>query len=161
MGSNATKYVVVNENTLCFRQHRSQMLGVMAANIHGRDWRQGPILIGQHDVLRPATEEDFRRFRHVLPSDFGKDASAGHHLTIVEMTAAEHEAMKAADGAFQQELVRVYGESRAGDCRYLPRYADGELQAAKDRYVDASTLWHNALAEARRLVSDRDGRDVA
>lgn len=64
------KYVVLNDNTLCHRQEGSEWLGVLAGNIHGRDWRNGPALPGHRDVLKPATVEDFDRFRVMLPRDF-------------------------------------------------------------------------------------------
>lgn len=76
--SRTSKYVVYNANTLCYRQPGSQMLGVLAGNINGRDWRNGPIFLTAQDDLRPATSEDFQRFRVMEPSDFGRDDGAVH-----------------------------------------------------------------------------------
>lgn len=156
MPSSAAKYVVVNENTLCFRQHRSEQLGVMAGNIHGRDWKDGPILPGQRDAIRPATEDDFRRFRCVLPRDFGQDADTGHRLTVVEMTAGEYQALRVADETFQRELERAYGAARVGDARYYGQHADPAVQSAAAAFAVAGDAWHRALREARAVVAAAD-----
>lgn len=66
----AVKYLVCNENTLCYREQGTTMLGVLSGNVDGLDWKNGPFLPGSLDALRPATAEDFQRFRVVVPPDF-------------------------------------------------------------------------------------------
>jgi hypothetical protein len=63
------KYVVFEENTLCYRIEGSQFLGVLSAKIGGRDWKNGPI-IASEDTLRAATAHDFDVYRVQLPPDF-------------------------------------------------------------------------------------------
>lgn len=55
-------------------------------------------------------------------------------------------AAKRADGAFQRELVRVYGARRAGDARYKPdsSYTDARLKRAVRRFKKASDVLHKA-----------------
>lgn len=60
------KYVVCNENTLCYRVDGSEMLGVLAGSIikGGRSGAAAePFHPGSLDNLRPATLEDFDLFR--------------------------------------------------------------------------------------------------
>jgi putative DNA primase/helicase len=64
-------------------------------------------------------------------------------------TAALYQAMNSADEAFRNELVRVYGEDRAGDARYKPHHEDVDVQKAADNFVKASVAWHTAVEEAR------------
>ncbi len=64
------KYLVFNDNTLCYRQDGTEMLGVLSSNASGRDWKNGPFLPAASDQLRPATVADFDRFRVMLPPDF-------------------------------------------------------------------------------------------
>lgn len=61
-----TKYVVLNENTLCYRiDGQDYHLGVLAGSVirGGHDWKNGPVAVGPLDTLRPATAEDFEFFR--------------------------------------------------------------------------------------------------
>ena len=60
-----SKYVVKNENTLCYRQEGSELLGVLAGSVlrGGHDWRNGPVSVDEDDLLRDATLDDFKFFR--------------------------------------------------------------------------------------------------
>jgi putative DNA primase/helicase len=68
---------------------------------------------------------------------------------VYARTAALYQAMNSADEAFRNELVRVYGEDRAGDARYKPHHEDAAVQRAADNFVKASADWHAAIEEAR------------
>jgi hypothetical protein len=62
-------------------------------------------------------------------------------------------AARAADDAFQAELVRVYGEKGAGDARYrVGRYDDAALQAAVERKYAADRAWLAEMDRARRAA---------
>nr|AFR44004.1 DNA processing protein [uncultured bacterium] len=76
--------------------------------------------------------------------------------TVAERTASQYEAMKAADEAFQRELVRAYGEDNAGDARYKPRHDDEAVQKAGDAFVAASDTWREAVREARETVASQE-----
>lgn len=67
-----SKYLVVNENTLCYAQEGTVMLGVLTGSVlrGGRDWKNGAIFVAPSDKVRPATEEDFESYRVCLPPDF-------------------------------------------------------------------------------------------
>lgn len=67
----------------------------------------------------------------------------------VTRTAALYQAMNNADEAFRNELVRVYGEDRAGDARYKQHHEDAAVQTAADNFVKASTAWHTAVEKER------------
>ncbi|WP_267122685.1 hypothetical protein [Xanthomonas sacchari] len=58
------KYIMVNENTLCYRESDDQvMVDILASNASGRPWGRGPIFVTPLDVVRPALHEDFARLR--------------------------------------------------------------------------------------------------
>lgn len=59
------KYVVKNENTLCYRQEGSSLLGVLAGSVlrGGHDWKNGPVAVLPTDTLRDATLKDFEFYR--------------------------------------------------------------------------------------------------
>lgn len=59
------KYVVKNENTLCYRQEGSSLLGVLAGSVlrGGHDWKNGAVAVLPTDTLRDATLEDFEFYR--------------------------------------------------------------------------------------------------
>jgi hypothetical protein len=61
---------------------------------------------------------------------------------------AKHREMAAADGVYQRELVRVYGERNAGDARYRLKHDDVAVQAASKAFVAASQAWHVAVRAA-------------
>lgn len=67
--------------------------------------------------------------------------------------ASQQEVMKAADEAFQRELVRVYGEDNAGDARYKLHHDDEAVQKARVAYWVASDVWREAVREARQIES--------
>lgn len=68
------KYLVFNEDTLCYREDGTPMLGVLASAPAGRGWMNGPFLPQPEDTLRAATTADFDRFRVALPSDYAIQA---------------------------------------------------------------------------------------
>jgi len=70
--------------------------------------------------------------------------------TVADLTARHYQAMKAADEAYQEELVRVYGTEKAGDARYQERHQDMAAQAARENYQVAAEAWRDAVAQARR-----------
>jgi putative DNA primase/helicase len=76
--------------------------------------------------------------------------------TVAERTAPQYEAMKAADEAFQAELVRAYGENAAGDRRYQPIHDDPAVHAAADAFKAAADAWRAAVADARQTMAERD-----
>ncbi len=74
------KYLVVNENTLCYRMGERSFegnpwLGVLHGKtlLGGADWRNGPILAWEGDVLREATLDDFASFRVLPPPDMTRE----------------------------------------------------------------------------------------
>jgi hypothetical protein len=68
------KYIMVNENTLCYRESNDQLLAVIvASNASDRPLGRGPIFVTELDVVRAATKDDFDRLcvsnvRHLLPT---------------------------------------------------------------------------------------------
>ncbi|PKY09839.1 hypothetical protein B1757_12885 [Acidithiobacillus marinus] len=74
------KYVVQSENTLGYvlpkQDNMPDMLGVLQGDIRngGPDRMQGMVLL-EPEHLRPATAQDFERFRVQLPSDFKTDVT--------------------------------------------------------------------------------------
>jgi hypothetical protein len=59
-----------------------------------------------------------------------------------------YEQAKAADAAFQRELVRVY-KGRAGDMRYRPQsWTDARIKHAATRHQRASDRWIKAFRAA-------------
>lgn len=68
-----TQYFVSNENTLCYQQPGMTMYGVLASNVDGRNPINGPFYASPLDQIRPATREDFDRFRVTLPPDFQQE----------------------------------------------------------------------------------------
>lgn len=75
-------------------------------------------------------------------------------LTVSDLTAEQFKAMQAADDNYQRELVRVYGEKKAGDARYQSTHADPDVQAAANAFRTASEVWRSAVAEARKTLAD-------
>lgn len=63
-GKNAGKYIVKNENTLCYRQDGSHFVGVLAGSVlrGGHNPLYGPVCIAPTDTVRPATLADFEFF---------------------------------------------------------------------------------------------------
>lgn len=59
------KYIVVNENALCYRIDDNVFLGVLAGSVRrgGPDPLCGIIAAAPSDTIRPATIEDFAFFR--------------------------------------------------------------------------------------------------
>lgn len=63
------RYVVKKENTLGYLLEGSPFMGVLASNKHGHHPDVGAVSFFAEDI-RPATEDDFKIFRVVLPPDF-------------------------------------------------------------------------------------------
>ncbi|MBT1509376.1 hypothetical protein KIP88_02580 [Bradyrhizobium sp. SRL28] len=61
----AEKYIVVNENALCYRIEGSIFHGVLAGSVllGGPDPMTGTIVVAPSDTVRPATVADFAFFR--------------------------------------------------------------------------------------------------
>lgn len=62
------RYIVINENTLGYIDPSwpwSGWIGVLAGSLikGGRNWKDGPTVIGSTDVVRDATVTDFELFR--------------------------------------------------------------------------------------------------
>ncbi|PPC90846.1 MAG: hypothetical protein CTY34_06195 [Methylobacter sp.] len=74
-------------------------------------------------------------------------------LTVAELTAVEYQALVDADEIYQRELVRVYGEDKAGDARYQKTHEDTDVQQAADAFHAASDVWHTAVTEARNTLA--------
>jgi len=56
------KYIMVNENTLCYRESNDQLLAVIvASNASDRPLGRGPIFVTELDAVRAATKADFDR----------------------------------------------------------------------------------------------------
>jgi antirestriction protein ArdC/phage/plasmid primase-like uncharacterized protein/predicted RNA methylase len=72
--------------------------------------------------------------------------------SVVDLIAPQYAAMKAADQAYQTELVRAYGEGDAGIRRYQISHDAPSVQSAADAYKAAAEVWRGALAEARKTV---------
>ena len=66
----ASKYLVKDEHTLGYYISDSAM-GVLSGSVAlgGHDWKNGSVAISA-DCVRPATADDFDRFRVTLPPDF-------------------------------------------------------------------------------------------
>jgi hypothetical protein len=64
-GEEPVKYVVVNENALCYRIDGSIFHGVLAGSVlrGGPDPLAGQISVAPSDAVRPATLADFDQFR--------------------------------------------------------------------------------------------------
>ncbi len=59
-----SKYIVVNENTLCYKVEDSQFVGGLAGSVvrGGHDPKNGTIALSPLDKIRDATLEDFEFF---------------------------------------------------------------------------------------------------
>lgn len=67
-----------------------------------------------------------------------------------------------ADGAYQAELVRVYGK-RAGDMRYVPvQHTDAALIASRKARDEAQDAWHAHIQRDRGRAMEclQDGAAV-
>ncbi len=77
-----SKYIVVNENTLCYRVEGSKFPGVLAGSVvrGGHDPKNGAIILSPSDVIRDATLEDFKEYRVQLPTDFMNEIDKREYL---------------------------------------------------------------------------------
>lgn len=66
------RYIVHDENALCYvdEARNDLLMGVLVGDVFkgGPDWKNGPI--AKTGSVRPATLEDFERFRVKPPPDF-------------------------------------------------------------------------------------------
>ncbi len=105
-----------------------------------------------------ATSSDLTRSSS---SGCGDSSPAGSHAesvgtpSVAAMCATDLEDMQQADVRFQDELVRVYGSSNAGDARYKRFHQDAAVQTAGDAFVNASKKWHATLLHARAAAEER------
>lgn len=69
-----SQYYVLNENTLCYQQEGSRLLGVLHGSVlkGGHDWRNGPVIPCRSDNIRTATLADFAEYRCQPPKDFAE-----------------------------------------------------------------------------------------
>lgn len=63
-----TRYLVCDENTLCYQVQGDVLVGILAGKladkgILGRSWRDGTTSLSTFQTVRPATVEDFHAFR--------------------------------------------------------------------------------------------------
>ena len=77
-----TKYLVCNENTLCYQQGFDEKgdaypLGILAGKTlkGGRSWIEGSFYPSARDVFRPATLKDFDYF-NVVSTGYMKEINA-------------------------------------------------------------------------------------
>lgn len=68
------KYIVVDENTLCYRfpgnDREVGILSTLPSSNHSRF--DGLLFLLDSSKVRPATVDDFKTFRITLPPDFGE-----------------------------------------------------------------------------------------
>lgn len=112
-------------------------------------------------VLREDKNEIFRASRDaeritefLMSPELAKnvDLARAQSLTVADLTAEQYRAMNAADEVFQRELVRVYGEEKAGDARYQTMHEDPAVEKARKDYHAATEVWRNAVAQARETL---------
>jgi len=119
-----------------------------SANLPGSSFPPAAVLAEYPDLVE--------KFPDAVPAPELGHQPGDQVQTVAERTASQYEAMKAADEAFQRELVRAYGEGNAGDARYKPRHDDEAVQKAGDAFVAASDTWREAVREARETVASQE-----
>ncbi|ABM44348.1 MULTISPECIES: zincin-like metallopeptidase domain-containing protein [Burkholderiales] len=119
-----------------------------SANLPGSSFPPAAVLAEYPDLVE--------KFPDAVPAPELGHQPGDQVQTVAERTASQYEAMKAADEAFQRELVRAYGEDNAGDARYKPRHDDEAVQKAGDAFVAASDTWREAVREARETVASQE-----
>ncbi len=78
MNDPTVSYFVLNEHTLGYINERApNLFGVLAADVNGHDGKNGPVIVTLTDKMRPATAEDFQKFRvdptgHLPPEECRK-----------------------------------------------------------------------------------------
>ncbi|MDR2925502.1 MAG: DUF5710 domain-containing protein [Azoarcus sp.] len=73
--------------------------------------------------------------------------------TVADLTARQFAEFRAADAAYQAELVRVYGEEKAADARYSRSHDDPAVQSAREAFHEKGMEWRKAVSEARETVA--------
>lgn len=97
-----------------------------------------------------------KRFPEALGAPVLGQKPSGEVKSVIDRTSSQYEAIKAADEAFQRELVRAYGEDNAGDARYKLRHDDDAVQKAGEAFMAASAVWRDAVREARLAVESEE-----
>ena len=97
-----------------------------------------------------------KRFPEALGAPVLGQQPSGEVKSVIDRTSSQYEAIKAADEAFQRELVRAYGEDNAGDARYKLRHDDDAVQKAGEAFRAASAAWRDAVREARLAVESEE-----
>ncbi|MCB2028085.1 MAG: DUF1738 domain-containing protein [Rhodoferax sp.] len=119
-----------------------------SANLPGSSFPPAAVLAEYPDLVE--------KFPDAVPAPELGQQQPNQVQTVAERTASQYEAMKAADEAFQRELVRAYGEDNAGDARYKLHHDDEAVQKAGDAFVAASDTWREAVREARETVASQE-----
>ena len=119
-----------------------------SANLPGSSFPPAAVLAEYPDLVE--------KFPDAVPAPELGQQQPNQVQTVAERTASQYEAMKAADEAFQRELVRAYGEDNAADARYKLHHDDEAVQKAGDAFVVASDTWREAVREARETVASQE-----
>jgi hypothetical protein len=80
-----TKYVVINENALCYiNDVQPEAVGILTANVTcgGPSPIDGPVFLSIHDVVCPATARDLAVYRVMLPGNNKVSSSCGVNLCV-------------------------------------------------------------------------------
>lgn len=132
-----TTYLVHDDSTLCYAEPGNSLLGVLAGNVHGKDWRNGPFTPGPNDNVRPATLEDFERFRVQLPLNFVPQVD---QITLREarVGAAAVDAIQTAGFA-----LRKQGNDQS---EAVENYLSGFVEADPELAKEAANAWQRDIA---------------
>lgn len=132
-----TTYLVHDDSTLCYAEPGNSQLGVLAGNVHGKNWRNGPFTPGPNDNVRPATLEDFERFRVQLPLNFVPQVD---QITLREarVGAAAVDAIQTAGFA-----LRKQGNDQSGA---VENYLSGFVEADRELAKEAANAWQHDIA---------------
>jgi len=125
------KYVVKNEHTLGYIQEGSSLMGVLASNKDGHHPNGGAVSFFESDI-RPATEEDFYKFRVVVPPDW---SSQQHKATDSEEDLCPDDAFPDIDislpASHEANLAKFHADRAAG-------YSGSIYEWHKERF---GTFW--------------------
>ena len=102
----SVKYIVMNENTLGHRIGADHM-GVLAATKDGYDWKNGPVCLSPLDAIRPATFEDFEKFR--VDAEGFKRETFGDLAYLVKRRAVDDQIAKNMDQREHQRRLAAMG----------------------------------------------------
>lgn len=133
-----TTYLVHDDSTLCYAEPGNSLLGVLAGNVHGKNWRNGPFTPGPNDNVRPATLEDFERFRVQLPFNFVPQVDQ-ISLREARVGAAAVDAIQTAGLA-----LRKQGNDQSGA---VENYLSGFVEADPELAKEAANEWQRDIAQ--------------